>query len=92
MDFEDARAQQICSCMWSDNFWILSRSKKNLEQMLRDLAEEANRWDLVPKLASLWWTSTYDLEESVDMTNYTKSGCHKFISLLKRNSRFWAFP
>ena len=30
---------------WSsvDNFWIMSHSKRNLEQMLRDLIEEASR-------------------------------------------------
>ena len=28
--------------MWADNFWIMSRSKQNLEQMLRDLIDEAS--------------------------------------------------
>ena len=46
--------------------------------MLRDLVEEASRWDLVPKPASLWWTSTSDSEEKVDMILCTTSGCHKF--------------
>ena len=42
-DFEGEKAHQICSFMWADNFWIMSHSKKNLEQMLRDLIEEASR-------------------------------------------------
>ena len=34
MDFEDERAQQICSAMWAAMFWIMSHSKKkNLEQV-----------------------------------------------------------
>ena len=42
----------------ADYFWILSHSKENLERMARDLIEEANRWDLVPNSATLWWTSS----------------------------------
>ena len=40
-------------------------------KMLRNLIEEAARWDLAPKPASLCWTST---NLSID----TKSGCHRF--------------
>ena len=47
--------------MCVDNFWILSKS--NLEQMLRDLFEEAGKWDLGQKPASIWWTCTYEPEE-----------------------------
>ena len=54
--------------MWADNFWIMSHSKRNLEQMPWDLIEEAARWDLVPKLATLWWTSTYEPEEMCDLS------------------------
>ena len=46
--------------------------------MLRDLIEEAGRWDLVPKPTSLWWTGTYDPEERIDVSIYTTTGCHKF--------------
>ena len=42
------------------------------------LIEEASRWDLVPKPASLWWTRTYDSEEKVNMILVTTSGCYKF--------------
>ena len=57
MNSEDERAHQMCSFMWAYNFWIISRSEKNLEQMLRDLIEETGRWDVVPKPTSLWWAS-----------------------------------
>ena len=56
---------QICSFVWADNFWIVSHSKENLEQMQRDFLEEADKWDLVPKPASLWWTSTCNSEEKL---------------------------
>ena len=39
--------------MWADNLWIISHSKKQLEQMLKDLIEEAAEVDLEPKPASL---------------------------------------
>ena len=47
LDFEGERAHQICSFMLADNLWIMSHSKENLEQMSRDLIEEASRWDMV---------------------------------------------
>ena len=49
------------------NFWIMSHSKEHMEQMLRDLIEDANKLDLEPKPASLWWTSTHASEEPNDM-------------------------
>ena len=64
--------------MWADNSWIMSHSKKNLEQMSCDLIEEASRWDLVPKPTSLWWSCTYGPVERIDMTIYTTTGCYKF--------------
>ena len=64
--------------MWADNFGIMSHSKENMERMLRVLIEEASRWDLEPKPASLWWTSTHDAEEKVDMILGTTAGCHNF--------------
>ena len=63
--------------MWADDFWIMSHTQKMLEQMLR-LIEEASRWDLAPKPASLWWTSTYDSEEKSDINLGTSSGCYTF--------------
>ena len=58
LDLTGEKAHHICSCMWADNFWMMSHSKRNLEQMPRDLIEEAEKWDLAPKPASLWRTRT----------------------------------
>ena len=77
LDFEVERTHQICSFMWAGNFWIMSHSKENLEPMSRDFIEEASRWDVEPKPASLWWTSTCDSEEKVDMVLGT-TGCYTF--------------
>ena len=41
LDFKGEKVHQICSFVWADNFWIMSHSKRNLEQMPRDLTEEA---------------------------------------------------
>ena len=53
LDFEDEEADQICSLMWADNFWLVSHSKNLLEEMLQDIIEEAKRWDLLPKAAGM---------------------------------------
>ena len=52
---------------------------QKMEHMLRDLIEEASRWDLVSKPASLWWTSTYNSEEKVDMILGTHQGAANFF-------------
>ena len=52
--------------------------KIHLEQRLRDLIQEAETWDMAPKLASLWRTSTYDPEENSDLSSDTRSGRHRF--------------
>ena len=78
LDMEGERGNQICSFMWTDSSWIMSHSKENSEQMSRDLVEEASRWDLEPKPASLWWTSTCASEEKNDMISGTLTGCYKF--------------
>ena len=78
LDLEGEAAHQMCSFLSAHNLWIVSHSKENLEQMLRDPIEEANRWDLKPKPASLWWTSTYDSDEQSDMKSGTTSGCCTF--------------
>ena len=74
---EGEKTHQICSFRWAGNFWIMSHTKK-LEHMLRDLSEETSKWDLEPKPASLWWTSTYASEEKNDMIVGTSTGCCKF--------------
>ena len=78
VDGEGGGEHQICSFMWADNFWVMSHSKKHMEQMLKDLIEEAAEMDLEPKPASLWWTSTYASEEKEDMILGTSKGCYKF--------------
>ena len=79
LDCEGEKAHPICSFTWADNFWILSHSKSHIEPMLRVLIEEAVKWDLAPKPASLWWTSTYEPEEKrCDRSIDTKSGRQKF--------------
>ena len=58
LDVKEDGVNQICSFMWTDNFWIMSHSKEILKQMPQYLIEEANGWDLEPEPASLCWTST----------------------------------
>ena len=70
---------QMCSFLWADNFCFMSHSKIHLEQMLRDLIQEAEMWTFHPKPASRWWTSTYDPEEKTDLSIDTKSGRHGFL-------------
>ena len=61
-------------------------SENQLEQMLRDLIQEAEKWDLAPKSASFWWTSTHDSRES--LVFQLKPRQDVIDSLLKRHSRF----
>ena len=77
-DGEEKESIKFCSFVWADNFWIMSHSKKNLEQMLKDLIEEAAEMDLEPKPASLWWSNTYASGEKEDMILGTSKGCYKF--------------
>ena len=51
--------------------------KKHLEQMLKDLIEEAAEMDLEPEPASLWWTSTYASENKEDIILGTSKGSYK---------------
>ena len=70
---------------------VMFHSKAHLEQMIKDLIQEAERWDLEPKPASLWWTSTYDSEEMMDLLIDTKTGRHRtpfvFVFKKKKTSR-----
>ena len=50
--------------------------KGHFEQMMKDLVEEAERWE--PMLASLWWSSTYAKEIKENTTMETERGRHKF--------------
>ena len=40
--------------------------------MMEKLIEEAARWDLQPKLASLWWSSTFAERKKEDMVIKTQ--------------------
>ena len=44
---------------------------------MKDLIEEAERWDLEPNPASLWWTSSCTSEKKMDLTIGTKTGHHR---------------
>ena len=66
IEMEGGGEYQICSFMWA-NFWIMSHSKKHLEQMPKDFIEEATKVDLEPKPVSLRRTSTYASEEKKDV-------------------------
>ena len=68
LDLGGERTHHICSFMWADNYWAMSHSMALLEQMLKDLIQEAGRWDVEPKRARLWWTSTHDSEEKKDLS------------------------
>ena len=42
--------------------------------------DEAEKWDLAPKTASLWWTSTYQEEERSEMLIATHGLLYAFHS------------
>ena len=83
LDLAGQRAHHISSFMWADNFWITSHSKSILGQMQRDLIEEAEKWDLAPKLASPWWTSTCETWREVWSSNWHQVGTSQ-ISLWRK--------
>ena len=63
--------------VWADNYWVMSHWKAHLEQMMKGLIEEAETWDLEPKPASLWWTSSYTSEEKKSLAIETTTGHHR---------------
>ena len=46
----EGEVHQICSFIWADNFWIMSHSKKHLEQMLKYLMKKRLKWIWSPNL------------------------------------------
>ena len=60
LDLEGQRTHQICSFMWTDNFWIMSHSKSHLEQTLRDLIQEIEKRDLAPKQACMFMVDKHE--------------------------------
>ena len=58
---------------------IMFHSKGHLEAMLQDLVDEAARWDLAPKPASVVWTSTLKLEEKSELVIINEAVRHSFL-------------
>ena len=56
----------------------MSHSRTHLEQMLKDLIQEARRQDFEPKPTGLLWISACDSEEKIHLSIETKTGCHRF--------------
>ena len=54
----------------------MSHAINRVEQMLKDQIQVVEKWDLAPKAASLWWTSTHDSENMVDLSIGHKRGHH----------------
>ena len=73
---EDEGSHQVCSFMWADNHCVLSQ-KKNAQQMMKELVEEVERWDMEPKPTSLWWTRTHAMEKKLDMVIKTAGRKYK---------------
>ena len=82
---------QTCSFMWVDIYWRLSHSKTYLQQMMMDMIDEAERCDLEPKLASLWWTSTDDDERMDDSEIRKTTGLHKLLFEKKKKILGYTF-
>ena len=61
--------------------------KEQLQQTVKDFIEEVEKWDLEPKLASLWWpgASVDEINENVTMRTQTK--LHR-LSFEKKDSTF----
>ena len=78
LDFKGEKAHQICRFTWAHNFWIVSHSKRNVEQMLRELIEEAEKWRLAPKPESLWWTSTNESDKRSEVLIATNGLMYNF--------------
>ena len=78
LDFEGEKGTSDMQLHVGRQLLDLVPFQSNLEQMLRDLMEEAGTWDLVLNPASLWWTSTYEPEERCDLSIDTKFGRYKF--------------
>ena len=79
---DGGHAHQTCSFMWSDNCWIISHSKTHLEQMMKDLIEEAERWDLTETRKSVVdkhschrvGEGNYDLHANTSRAKFLESG------------------
>ena len=45
IDEHSDESHQICGILWADNYWVILRSQEHLKHMMKDLIEEAERWD-----------------------------------------------
>ena len=50
-------SRQICRILWADNGSV-SHAKEHLQQPTKYVIDEADIWDLEPKIVSLRWSST----------------------------------
>ena len=60
-------SRQICRILWADNGSV-SHAKEHLQQMAKDVTDEANIWDMEPKFVSLRGSSTSATEIKEDTT------------------------
>ena len=65
---------------------VALKKRTLLQQMMRSFIA-AERCDLEPQLASLWWSSAHSGEIEEDMTMEAQRGRHKFP--FRKISRFW---
>ena len=78
IDKNQAGNHQMYSFLWANHYWITSHPKRLLEHMMKELIEEAARWDLEPQWASLWWSRTYADDVKEDMMIKTQTGLNQF--------------
>ena len=62
------KSRQICRILWADNYRVLSHAKEHLQQLAKDVTDEADVWDLEPKSASLRWSNTSAAKIKKDTT------------------------
>ena len=75
MEIRQGRYHQMCSFVGGQLLDHVSFKKSHLETMSKDLME-AERSDLDPEPASLWWASTSAHEMMEDITISTRAGRH----------------
>ena len=71
---ENIKSAALC---WRTTGRIQSHSKTHLDQMMTDFIQEAERWDLELKPASLRWRSTFADEKMDDIEIRAKTRLHK---------------
>ena len=80
IDKRQGESHLTCSYMCADKHWIMSHSTMHLRQMMEELIDETERWDLEPTPGSLWLTRTYTEAHQEDMMIKTKKDLSKFLS------------